>query len=349
MRNLKNKIKSEVSEASTATSNVSTSTGLLAQERIKANIIIHDSLKTFIAPLDKEEFSQLEQNILANGCKDSLVIWQTYENILNSSSELDEQENENEIFVLIDGHNRYEICQKHGLSFNIVLVHFNTLKEVHDYMIDLQLGRRNLTPDMISYYRGVRYNREKKYTAESREKGKGDGEGEKTSERLAKKFNVSEKTIRRDAEFAEGLNKIEPTLKNEILAGSIKVPKSKISKLGKIEVESEISSLEDIDSIISTKDEEIINDTFTEDKVTFEETGNVEIEATLNEKESDFLDDVNFIERESVDKVFDDIFNVVQSARIEKENIVNEIISVLEKYNVDFSYEEMKHKLLEII
>lgn len=337
MRNLKNKIKSEVSEASTATSNVSTSTGLLAQERIKANIIIHDSLKTFIAPLDKEEFSQLEQNILANGCKDSLVIWQTYENILNSSSELDEQENENEIFVLIDGHNRYEICQKHGLSFNIVLVHFNTLKEVHDYMVDLQLGRRNLTPDMISYYRGVRYNREKKYTAESREKGKGDGEGEKTSERLAKKFNVSEKTIRRDAEFADGLNKIEPTLKNEILAGSIKVPKSKISKLGKIEVESDISSLEDIDSVISSKDE-IINDTFTvtEKKVTFEETGN-------------FLDDVNFIERESADKVFDDIFNVVQSARIEKENIVNEIISVLEKYNVDFSYEEMKHKLLEII
>ena len=43
-----------------------------------------------------------------------------------------------------------------------------------------------------------------------------------TEERLAKEYNVSAKTIKRDAEFAEGLEKINTELRNNILEGKIK-------------------------------------------------------------------------------------------------------------------------------
>jgi hypothetical protein len=91
--------------------------GLISNENIKQKITILDELKDLIQPLQTEELEGLGANILANGCKDSLVIWQTTEQKVNPNSETDQ-----ELFVLVDGHNRYLICQKHNLPFNIVLM-----------------------------------------------------------------------------------------------------------------------------------------------------------------------------------------------------------------------------------
>jgi hypothetical protein len=61
----------------------------------------------------------------------------------------------------VDGHNRYEICKKNGISFSVQLMSFGSLQQVKEYMIDLQLGRRNLTPEQVSYFRGLRFLNEK--------------------------------------------------------------------------------------------------------------------------------------------------------------------------------------------
>jgi hypothetical protein len=205
---------------------------LISLEAIKQNIQILEELRDFIPPLSEEESQQLEQNILKYGCKDALLVWETTRSVAGLSI----TEDSTPAYILIDGHNRYRICQTNQLNFNIQLLSFNTLKEVKDYMIDLQLGRRNLTPQQASYFRGLRYNNEKT------ERGKYDritDEGlinvddyfeskrvkVSTASKLSEEYKVSPATIRRDAEFAEGLGKLSTTLRNEVLAGNQNIEK----------------------------------------------------------------------------------------------------------------------------
>ena len=102
---------------------------------------VDPEFKSNIPPLSDEEFAQLEKNILADGCRDPLVLWGQ---------------------LLVDGHNRYVICTKHGLPFDTVQKEFASRDEALDWTDANQLGRRNLTPDQRSIIRGRRYNRTKK-------------------------------------------------------------------------------------------------------------------------------------------------------------------------------------------
>ena len=88
------------------------------------NITIDPEFKALIPPLAPEELSQLEVNIIADGCRDPLVTWQG---------------------ALIDGHNRYEICTRHGLPFETVEVDFADRTAAMLWMIDNQKGRRNVS------------------------------------------------------------------------------------------------------------------------------------------------------------------------------------------------------------
>ncbi|MBV8503271.1 MAG: plasmid replication/partition related protein [Paucibacter sp.] len=94
-------------------------------------IVVDEELKAYIAPLTTEEHDALERSILAEGCRDALVLWGN---------------------VLVDGHNRYGICQKHGLPFQTVQnARFASMEDVHLWMIDQHLGRRSVS----DYQRGV--------------------------------------------------------------------------------------------------------------------------------------------------------------------------------------------------
>ncbi|NCU32225.1 MAG: hypothetical protein EOM23_04675 [Candidatus Moranbacteria bacterium] len=87
-------------------------------------IKINNEFKKLIPPLSPDEFSILEKNILADGCRDPLVLWQGF---------------------IVDGHNRYEICQKHSIQFKTETKEFENDSSVKVWMIDNQKGRRNLT------------------------------------------------------------------------------------------------------------------------------------------------------------------------------------------------------------
>ena len=178
-------------------------------------IVVLRELKDFVVPLGKEEFEQLKQNLAAEGCRDPLTTW------AKANGE----------FVLVDGHNRYKICQELGIPFEVKTLKFENIDQVKFWMINNQLGRRNLNPDQMSYYRGLKY--------ESLKKKRGGYEfvesvGQKelpTYTKLAEEFNVSESTIKRDAKFARGLSfigKSNSKLKNKILGGETKVKKADI-------------------------------------------------------------------------------------------------------------------------
>lgn len=105
---------------------------------------IDEGLKAYIDPLTPDEHESLERSILAEGCRDALVVWDD---------------------LLIDGHNRYGICQKHGLPFNTVqATQFKNMDDVHLWMIDQHLGRRSVS----DFQRGVLALRKREIIAERR-------------------------------------------------------------------------------------------------------------------------------------------------------------------------------------
>ncbi|MEQ8882902.1 MAG: hypothetical protein RLQ12_24895 [Cyclobacteriaceae bacterium] len=184
-------------------------------------IIILDELRNFISPLSTEEFHYLEQSLLKNGCKDPLTLWQSGDG-----------------FILIDGHHRLQICQKHNIEFKTEVLQFTTMEEVQIWMVNHQIGRRNLTADQLSYYRGKKYLLLKKsHGGNTNVLNKGN-RGAITSKLLSEEFKVAESTIKRDAKFAEGLaiiSQSNPALKDKILKGETGLRKGDIQLISEFD------------------------------------------------------------------------------------------------------------------
>jgi len=85
---------------------------------------IDKEIKNIIPPLTSEEYIGLEESIVAEGCRDAIVTWDG---------------------TIIDGHNRYIICQKHKIDFKTIEQDFSSKGEAILWVISNQLSRRNLT------------------------------------------------------------------------------------------------------------------------------------------------------------------------------------------------------------
>lgn len=86
---------------------------------------IDPELQAWIDPLTPSELGQLEASIVRDGCRDPLVVWGGY---------------------LLDGHNRYAICQRHGVEFaTYEQSGLATKEDAKIWMIQNQMGKRNLT------------------------------------------------------------------------------------------------------------------------------------------------------------------------------------------------------------
>jgi polyhydroxyalkanoate synthesis regulator phasin len=108
------------------------------------NITINEELRAFIDPLTATEQAALERSLLAEGCRDALVLWGE---------------------VLIDGHNRYDICRRHQIAFRTVQnSSFASLDDVMLWMIDNHLARRSVS----DFQRGVLALRKKEIVSAQR-------------------------------------------------------------------------------------------------------------------------------------------------------------------------------------
>lgn len=142
---------------------------------------VDQEFKKLIPPLSKEEYEQLEQNCLKDGIRESLVVWDN-----------------NGEWILVDGHNRYEIAVKHNLPYNQRRMEFKDREEVIRWIILNQFGRRNLS----AYDRSILALRLKPIIQEKAkenlsEGGKGCQISDKvdTKKELAKVAGVSHDTI----------------------------------------------------------------------------------------------------------------------------------------------------------
>jgi hypothetical protein len=90
-----------------------------------SDIIIDPEFKALIPPLSASERAGLEANLLADGCVSPLVVWQDQN-------------------ILLDGHNRYEICRRHNIACKFYFITLESRDAAKAWIIKHQLGRRNL-------------------------------------------------------------------------------------------------------------------------------------------------------------------------------------------------------------
>ena len=181
-----------------------------------------------IPPLREEELKQLEENIMADGVViNPLIIWDG---------------------VLVDGHNRYRILQKHPeIQFTTYEKEFPDRYAAIAWICKNQLGRRNLTPQQFKYLIGLQYEAEKcssnyngnRFTSLDKSRcvqNEHTYKPERTAERIARENNLSGSYVRRAEHFAKGVDaaeKVAPGIKQEILTGNIKPTEKAVAAIAK--------------------------------------------------------------------------------------------------------------------
>jgi 16S rRNA G966 N2-methylase RsmD len=187
-------------------------------------IRVDETIRRTLIPLRDDERQLLEQSVITEGIRDPLVVWRR-----------------NDELILLDGHHRYELAQKHGLSFNIVEMEFDDESEAVQWVLRNQLARRNLTDEQRTLILGRYYNMLKltphRPSTEKEDNLSSFSGHNATSRFVASLHGVNEKTVRRAGEFAKAVDtlaEIEPEAANKILLG--KVPDAKTA-LPKVEPE----------------------------------------------------------------------------------------------------------------
>ena len=91
---------------------------------MEKKLTINPELRDLLPPLSPAQFEKLEAEIIKDGCTNPLVLWND---------------------VIVDGHNRYEICTRCDIRYKTVQKEFVSLDEAKLWMWANQDGRRNLT------------------------------------------------------------------------------------------------------------------------------------------------------------------------------------------------------------
>ena len=178
------------------------------------DIRINEELRAYIDPLTEDEFTALERSLLAEGCRDALVLWGD---------------------LLVDGHNRYTICTKHDLPFETVQnTRFETIDDVHLWMIDNHLGRRSVS----DFQRGVLALRKKEIMATRGAPGEGaHGEGQAADGGSgADAHGASVDATAQGAEGQQTAVKAKPALKSrEAIAREARISSTTVGHIEKIQ------------------------------------------------------------------------------------------------------------------
>lgn len=190
--------------------------------------------RDLIPPLSKDEFRRLESNILSEGCRDPLVIWRGY---------------------IIDGHNRYDICTRHGIPFHVHEKDFDSREEVFSWICANQLGRRNISEETRKYLIGKRFEAEKilntrknssgwnQYTPDVQRPDPSDALGDssnmrnRTAVRLGAEYHLSHGTVEKYGTYSKAIDRIQmkaPAVVPRILSGQYKISHSNVVALSKL-------------------------------------------------------------------------------------------------------------------
>src|SRR5579884_3816706 len=97
-----------------------------------ANVVIDPHIAALLVPHAAEEAAVLARSILAEGCRDPLAVWKG-------------------TGILLDGHARHRVCVEHGVPFEVVEIDLPDREAAVRWVLERQLGRRNLRPVAAGY------------------------------------------------------------------------------------------------------------------------------------------------------------------------------------------------------
>lgn len=197
--------------------------------------------KDLIRPLSREEYAQLEANLVLDGCRDPIITWNG---------------------TIVDGHNRYEICNRLHIPYSIQEMSFDGREDVIAWICSNQLGRRNITEETRKYLIGRQYEAEKvigfyrnvdgrnQYTdnhyasvpdAKREPTGKERREsGRRTAARLGDKYHVSSGAVQKYAKYSQALDSLGekmPEIVPKILSGNYKISHDNIVALSEMDAD----------------------------------------------------------------------------------------------------------------
>lgn len=192
---------------------------------------IDPQFKNLILPLWKKEYLHLENDLLANGCRDPLTSWKG---------------------ILIDGHNRYEICMRHQIPFHVVEMDFACREEAAAWICANQLGRRNLPEEFRRFLIGKQYESEKIVSKIKNPGGLNQYSGEvlapdkivsarntrrQIASKIAQENHISRASVEKYAIYSQALDIIaekEPDIVHKILSGQYKIAHKNVVELSKL-------------------------------------------------------------------------------------------------------------------
>jgi len=192
---------------------------------VEYNLAFDPEFQAFCPTPSADESAQLEHSLLAEGCRDDLVVWKANRAIL-------------------DGHQRYEHCARLGVMFGVVYLDLPDREACKRWILNNQLSRRNLSSMAVSYFRGTRYLLEKGAQGGDHSSAGATSHVEtlELSTRLAHEYRVSRATIFRDATFAAAVDAVVATYgqdaKEIILARDSVVTRRTVLLMAKMDAES---------------------------------------------------------------------------------------------------------------
>ena len=195
-------------------------------------LVIDPEFRDLIPALQESERKILEENLIKEGCRDPIAIWNG---------------------VILDGHNRYDICRRHGIPYATVEVPIYNREEALAWICANQLGKRNISEETRRYLIGKRYNMEKMIGAHN-PSGKNQHSKEevratmlprphyddtacRTRERLANEYHISHTTVLKYEYYSQAMDyigEVMPELVPKILSGQVKVSQENILEMAKL-------------------------------------------------------------------------------------------------------------------
>lgn len=206
------------------------------------DIIVDPRFRDKIPKPSEEERRRLEENILADGIvREPLVLWAGKN-------------------ILVDGHNRWDIIQKHpDIPYSTIEHEFKNEWDVIAWICRNQLGRRNISKVVYDKLLQEEYEAVQKIpggdhkSAEFKNQSGGnphlDDKSQKTRKILAEEHGITEQAVRSAVEFGRGLeaaDEVVPGFKDEILSGETKAAKQDIAGMRKMGPEEIVATVEKI-------------------------------------------------------------------------------------------------------
>ena len=185
-------------------------------------LTVDEEFKSIIPPLTREEYANLEASLRSEGCREAIIAWNG---------------------VIVDGHNRYELCRKWNIPYRVMNISFSSREAAVSWICLNQLSRRNLTREAYKYLIGKRYDAEKAACEQRNAPGRNQysvpshGVAQWTSRRLAGEYNLTHSTVERYGVYSRSLDRIEearPGVLPDLLSGRCRISQQNLIALSRM-------------------------------------------------------------------------------------------------------------------